>query len=457
MARTIRNARLENRTQRLKLERERIHWHSVSEGVALGYRRAREGFGTWYLRVLADRAEGRYETKRIGRADDHEDADGREIFTYFDAAQRARELVSKARDKARGGASAPLTVSQAVADYLEWFKLHRKSHAQTENTLTAHVLPRFGRELVADLSPRDISKWHEKLATTPARARSARGAKAQCHQAQDLKDPNVARARKASANRILTVFRAALNHAWRAGHVASDNAWRRVKPFHNVGEPRVRYLERAEAVRLINASAGDLHNLVCAALYSGCRLGELTALCVEDYHADSATVHVRDSKSGRPRHINLNAEGEAFFAAITAGRPGAEVMLLKADGSPWGLNHHVKPLLAGCAAAKIEPAISFHILRHTYASWLVMSGAELQVVSESLGHADMRITQRHYGHLAPSYVARVIRDRLPALGIDAPTNVIRLNPQPAPATAPQPGAHHEPRRKPHRATKPVES
>jgi site-specific recombinase XerD len=76
-----------------------------------------------------------------------------------------------------------------------------------------------------------------------------------------------------------------------------------------------------------------------------------------------------------------------------------------------------------CKAASIEPTVSFHILRHSYASHPVMRGTPLMVVGTNLGHADTRMVERHYGHMAPSYVAETIRPNMPALGILEPTNV----------------------------------
>jgi len=57
------------------------------------------------------------------------------------------------------------------------------------------------------------------------------------------------------------------------------------------------------------------------------------------------------------------------------------------------------------------------VLRHTYASLLAMQRVPLQVIAEQPGHADTRITQKHYAHLSQSYVANVIRAASPALGI----------------------------------------
>ena len=66
-----------------------------------------------------------------------------------------------------------------------------------------------------------------------------------------------------------------------------------------------------------------------------------------------------------------------------------------------------------CEAASIDPAITFHGLRDTYASNLVMSGASIEVVAQLLGHSDSRITAKHYAHLTPSYVSDVLRAALP--------------------------------------------
>ena len=68
-----------------------------------------------------------------------------------------------------------------------------------------------------------------------------------------------------------------------------------------------------------------------------------------------------------------------------------------------------------CLHAEIVPPVSFHILRHSYASLLTKAGVPLQVVASALGHADARMTEKHYAHLAPSHFAQLIRDNLPEL------------------------------------------
>ena len=53
------------------------------------------------------------------------------------------------------------------------------------------------------------------------------------------------------------------------------------------------------------------------------------------------------------------------------------------------------------------PDASFHTLRHTAASWLVMEGVDLYAVGQILGHKTPRMTQR-YAHLSPNYMAGAV-------------------------------------------------
>ena len=48
------------------------------------------------------------------------------------------------------------------------------------------------------------------------------------------------------------------------------------------------------------------------------------------------------------------------------------------------------------------------------------AGAPLPVIAANLGHADTRMTERHYAHLAPTYVADVIRATMPSLALIEP-------------------------------------
>jgi integrase len=74
-----------------------------------------------------------------------------------------------------------------------------------------------------------------------------------------------------------------------------------------------------------------------------------------------------------------------------------------------------------CVRARIAPPVSFHALRHSWASLATMAGVPLMVVAKNLGHVDTRMVEKHYGHLAPSYIADAIRAGAPRFGTGKPS------------------------------------
>lgn len=420
MARTVRHSDLENRTARARLRaRGKPYWRVLEPGLLhLGYRRTRGGSGKWVLRHYV--GSQTYSTETIATADDLSDADGVAILNFAQAQKLARErMVSRAHTAV--GKTGPLTVSGALDSYLEFLDANRKSGGDARYRDRAFIQPKLGDIEVDALTSDKLRRWHAALAKEAPRLRTKKG-KEQKHRELGT-DDELLRRRKASANRTLTVLKAALNRAWRDGKVVSDGAWRRVEPFENVDAARVRYLTVVEAKRLINAADPDFRNLVQGALQTGARYGELTRLTVSDFNTDSGTVAIRVTKAGRARHVVLTSEGIKFFRQLCAGRAGDESMFLKTSGVPWGKSHQKRPMADANTRAKIKPPINFHGLRHTWASLSTMAGVPLLVIAKNLGHSDTRMVEKHYGHLAPSYIADAIREGAPRFGTVKPTNV----------------------------------
>jgi integrase len=414
VARTVREANLETRTARSRLlQRRKPYWRTIDQGCHIGYYKGKRG-GSWVARYFL--GGNRYAEATLGLADDIQDADGGCALSFSQAQAKARRWYSEqARKEAGGEAAGPYKVADAIGDYLRWYEVHRKDIANARYRADALLLPALGQKDVSKLTPHTIRTWHEGLASTPPRSRTSPGMPQRHREALD--DPEYQRRRRVTANKSLTLLKAALNHAWREGKVASDDAWRRVKPFAKVNAPKVRYLTTAEITRLINACDPDMRQLVRAGLLTGCRYGELAAMRCADFNPDNGSVYVRPGKGGNARHVTLSEEGQSFFIEATAGRPGDAIIVLRADGKPWGKSHQARPLAAAYLRAKISPPASFHTLRHTHASHLAMRGVPLMVIAHHLGHADTRMAERHYAHLAPSYIADAIRAGLPDFGI----------------------------------------
>lgn len=425
MGRTVREAALASRTARLRLAvSNKPYWHALEQGLHLGYRRRSTG-GSWIARRRND--EGIYREAKLGLADDLEDANGETILDFSQAQRAARTWCANTQRLDSGFATVstgPYTVARAIADYLE--DNRRRSGNATEgieSVVRRNVLPELGLLQVTKLTTPRLLDWHRGIAERPRHWRSRSGAKPNLGPF-DRKDAEAVRRRRASANRVLSYLKAALNHAWRAGVVPSDDAWRRVKPFRAVEAPVIRYLSHDEITRLLNACRGGFRDLVHAGLLTGCRYGELCRLKVGDYNGDVGTLTIRAAKGGSGRHVTLTSEAPELIDRVIAGRSIGEVLIKRDDGRAWKRAEQLRPMREACKQAGIIPAVGFHVLRHTHASILAMQAVPMAVIARQLGHADTRMTEKHYAHLAPNYVADTIRGSFPRLtGATTPTVV----------------------------------
>lgn len=427
MARTVRNAKIDTRSARAKLNaRREPYWTSISPGMALGYRKGATG-GTWIARLYNANSKPKMRYHSLGAADDALDADGVGSLSFSQAQEKARPWFSAEARKAEGLApvdTGPYTVASVLDDYLS--KLTSKgpaAHKDTQYRVDALIRPALGKIEVRKLTSDRLRKFLMDQAEAPARLRTRAG---EPQKSREAPSSDAQRARKASANRTWTVLRAALNHAFVEGKVESDAVWRRVKPFEDVETARVRYLTVGQSQRLMNACPSEFRDLVTAALLTGCRYGELIALNVDDYDPDSGSVLVRRSKSGKSRHVYLTDEGNSYFLRLTAGREAEAPMLKKVSGGRWQRSHQGRPMREACKAARIDPPISFHGLRHTYASLAAMRGAPLPVIAHNLGHTSTRMVEKHYGHLGASYLAETIRDKAPTFGVQPKEGVMPI-------------------------------
>lgn len=153
------------------------------------------------------------------------------------------------------------------------------------------------------------------------------------------------KARRATANRILTTLKVALNHAYHERKGVSNEAWDKVKPFGEVDVAVVRYFELDERVRLINACEPPMRALIQGALATGCRYGELTRMKTNDFSStDVGSVMVKITKKSKPRRVTLSDEGRDMFIALTAGKKGNAHIFRRTDGEPWKASQQTRPL-----------------------------------------------------------------------------------------------------------------
>lgn len=412
MARTSNNPRITNRTPRTKLGvRRDPYWHLIAQGQHLGYRKGARG-GTWIARLNNPSVHRRF--KSIGIADDTVEADGLQVLSFQQAQEKARDWF-KQLSQGTPDWTGTYTLAQVMEDYVrERERVKRKPLQRTRTSIQAHILGPLGDMDVNKLTHARLKAWRDALQDAAPRVRTKAG-RQQAFREFDGADDNAKRARQATANRVLTTLKAALNYALETHRVSSNTAWLSVKPFRNVDVPKVRFLTPKEAKSLVDASAPDLRLLVQAALLTGCRYGELKAMEVSAFDPNNESIFIPKSKNGEARHVLLNAEGTRFFEQLTDGKSSKEHMFLRWNGKAWKDSEQKRPMDAACEAAKLDQ-VTFHILRHTYASQLAMNGAPMKFIADQLGHKSTRITERHYAHLGDEYKRQTIQRTLPEFG-----------------------------------------
>lgn len=408
------------------------HWVAITPGTALGYFKGTRD-STWWVR---QRVGTRYIKQRIGTADDHIKADGEVVLSHAQAVALAvtAKLEERKPETPRHYADG-LTLNGVLEYYLDEHLAGKGSESITRLAIKRHVQKGIGTKLVTALDADALRHWHRELVKQPPARRKvkqrngvpARASEADPAKVFDPNDPDQVRKRKATANRTLTMVKAALNFAWRNDKLPADLPafWQKVAPHPLGEEPEPRMLDQTEITRLLNAARPDLRELLTGALMTGARYGELCALQVRDFDQEHGTVRIFQTKTGKTLLQPLTHEGAVFFDSLTAGRSPTAHIFRKADGTPWETGHATRPMKEAAAAAGLDD-VSFKVTRATYGKLLLVATKDIEMVARALGHSDSRITRKHYARYLPNEVARAVA-KLPSLGIATDDKVTRIS------------------------------
>ncbi len=385
MAQTIRGAEIASRDSRIKkCTAGKRYWRCIQSGLHLGYRKPKQGSGTWSVRLL--RADGSYSVQNLGKADDYVLADGQDVLDFGQAQKKALRI--EVQHQASGGVSAgTMTVGDAVDAYILGKKAQGEEQARdAEQRLALHVIPKLGKRPISELTLTELRKWRDNLVSRPVKPVS-----------------------RSTANRVMANFKAALNRAFadEANGLLTDKAWRVLEAFDDASKARLDHFTAAEVLKLIEkAQEKDalFAHLLEAGFYTGARYGELCLLDVRHFDAKRGQVEIPDGKTGA-RITTLTAEAVIFFKQLTEGKNARDVLLPKKDGKRWAKSEQHRPMKAALAAAELPATASFYTLRHTYVSRAIELGMPLTLVAENVG-TSVRMIETNYG----KFVAQTRRD-----------------------------------------------
>jgi len=191
-------------------------------------------------------------------------------------------------------------------------------------------------------------------------------------------------------------------------------------PYPKTTERLPIILSLEEVRQMIDAASNLFHRAVLMTLYStGMRRAELTHLKIGDVDSKRMVIHILQGKGGKDRDVPLSSTlldtlreywrcmkpQNCLFPSPDSRRKGLCI-------SPRGVFHLCR---AAARKAGIKKKVGPHTLRHSFATHLVESGADLRTIQLLLGHASLNHTMI-YLHLSQRHI-RACPNPLDGLGV----------------------------------------
>jgi integrase len=313
---------------------------------------------------------------------------------------RVRFLAEMATSGADPAVQAKVTVGQAVDAYVAWAKSENKAVFHHHCQYDLHLRPRMHNLPIADVTPGMLSAIKGELMNTSI---VKRGNGVEVKPRKLLAGQTV--------NNILSFVRASINRAIGTGmwNGANPVATKRGGPWQlvKVNNARLRFLTPDEAKKLLaelKEYNPQLHDMALLSLRTGLRCTEIFKLKGQDVDAHVDILYII-AKGGSRAAMRIPADIAAMLRAY--GRsPGEPLFKTPGTGkafikTPPGFGRAVKRLGLAPEDGDSLYAVTFHTLRHTFASWLAQSGKVTLIELKSLmRHKNINMTLR-YVHLIP--------------------------------------------------------
>jgi integrase len=176
---------------------------------------------------------------------------------------------------------------------------------------------------------------------------------------------------------------------------------------------RTRFLTIEEVqmiLKALKAKSPQVHDMALLSMLSGAREGEIFSLQWENINFNTKFMTLVDTKNNnKTRHLPMTQEIEKLLKTMRQENSTGLVFTTK-DGNPIKYlsktyARTIEELGFNKKITDKRQRVVFHTLRHSYASWLMMEGADLYVVKELLGHSTTAMTER-YSHLSPEHLRK---------------------------------------------------
>ncbi|MCE9637840.1 MAG: site-specific integrase [Planctomycetes bacterium] len=212
----------------------------------------------------------------------------------------------------------------------------------------------------------------------------------------------------ATVNRDQQFLCRVLNEAVVDGHLAA-NPLIGLKKLKEPRKPR-RYLTKAEIALVLEHAPPRFRPLVLAALYTGARKCELTRLRWSDLDFENGKIALFRQKVGNADMLDLHPTLGAELKRLRAKRKDAEdtdfIFLSRRGVAFTNISRSWELAIAG--AGLTGRGLTFHGLRHAFATFYLSGGGAVTDLQMQLGHADLSTTQRYAACLSERRRATVM-------------------------------------------------
>lgn len=351
--------------------RREPHWPDgpTERGLYVGFRKLEMG-GNWIARWRDDEGIHRYHS--LGPVTDTFD---------FEAAEKAAKLWKK--NKAAGVNTDEV---QTVADICRAYITDRKDKKGKANAhdtemrfkRTVYEHP-IGKVELSRLTERRVEEWRNELVKPEAEGGHGLA--------------------RASANRNLTVLKAALNFAVTKRYVPSERAieWTNVEAYSDVENPRKLYLDLGQRRKLLETAKGAVRDLIEGVMLTGARAGELTSALRSQFDHRTGEMTLK-GKTG-PRTFQLTPVQLKFFKRLGRNKLPAAYLFTRDDGEPWGHSDWDELVRDAAKEAELPEGVCLYTLRHSYITAALLGHTTTLEVSRRVG-TSLEMIQKHYGHIS---------------------------------------------------------
>lgn len=218
---------------------------------------------------------------------------------------------------------------------------------------------------------------------------------------EKYKAARIKQVKPATVNRELACFKCMYNKAIEWGKT-TDNPVRKVKLFKE-NNKRLRFLEKEEIIKLLDACVPYLKPIVIVALHTGMRKSEILTLKWQNINFQHDVIYLLETKNGERREVIMNETVKKALIAVPK-HPNSPYVFCHTNGK---LYYNVRKCFDAALKKCDIMDFKFHDLRHTFASQLVMAGIDLKTVQELLGHKSIEMTMR-YSHLSPLHKKKAV-------------------------------------------------